>query len=78
MAKHRRTSRASSAVFELPEDELTAISADLQRKMPATPSDRVDAAVRHAMGVLSGLDTAPQHVSTLIRRRAEATLDGSP
>jgi hypothetical protein len=38
----------------------------------------VDAAVRHAMGVLSGLDTAPQHVSTLIRRRAEATLDGSP
>jgi len=78
MAKHRRRPHTQSAAFELPADELTAISADLQHRMPSTPPDKVDAAVRHAVSVLSGLDTAPQHVSALVRRRAEATLDGSP
>ncbi len=78
MAKHRRRPHTQSAAFDLPEDELTAISADLQHRMPSTPPDKVDAAVRHAVNILSGLDTAPHHVPTLVRRRAEATLDGSP
>jgi hypothetical protein len=43
--------------------------ADLRRRMPATPSDRVDAAVRRAVRVLSVLDTA--------RRHADAALDES-
>jgi hypothetical protein len=73
MAKHR----GRSGAFELPEHELTAISAELRRRMPPTLSDRVDAAVREAVDVLSGLDTAPHHVSTLVTQRAEATLDWS-
>jgi hypothetical protein len=77
MAKHRRRSHTQSTASELPAAELTAISADLQHRMPATQPDKVDAAVRHAVHVLSGLDTAPDHVSTLVRRRAETTLDES-
>lgn len=76
MAKHRRGSRTPSAAFELPQDELTAISTELRRRLPLTPSDQVDAAVRDAVDALSGLDTASHHLSTLVRRRAEATLDG--
>jgi hypothetical protein len=75
MAKHRRRSRTPSAAFELPADELTAISAELQRRKPSAPSDKVDAAVRDAVDVLSGLDTAPHHVPALVSRRAEAALD---
>lgn len=74
MAEHRRTSHAHSVV---PEDELAAISAALQRQLPATPSDRVDAAVRAAVNVLSGLDIAPYHVSVLVSRHAAAALDKS-
>lgn len=78
MAKHRRRAHTRSAVFDLAAAELAAICADLQHQMPSTPPDKVDAAVRHAVHVLSGLDTAPHHVSTLVRRRAETTLDESP
>jgi len=78
MAKHRRRSRTPSVTFELPADELTAISAELQSRSPSTPAERVDAAVRDAMVVLSGLDTAPHHLSALVSRRAEATLDDLP
>jgi hypothetical protein len=78
VAKHRRRSHTRSTVFDLPAAELTAISADLQHQMPSTPPAKVDAAIRHAVHVLSGLDTAPHHVSTLVRRRAETTLDESP
>ena len=75
MAKHRRSSRTPSALAEVPADELAAISAELRQRLPSAPSDRVDAAVRDAANTLSGLDVAPQHVSTLVRRRAEASLD---
>jgi hypothetical protein len=75
MAKHRRASHAPSIAFELPDHELAAISTDLQRRMPSTSSDRVEAAVRRALVVLSGLHTEPQHVSALVTRRAEAALN---
>jgi hypothetical protein len=64
-------------VSGLPEAELAAISADLQERMPLTPSVRVEAAVRRARAALSGLDTAPRHASLLISRRAAAAL-GEP
>lgn len=75
MAKHRRGRRSGMAALPLP--ELTAICVELRRRMPATPAEWVDVAVRDAMDALSGLDTAPHHVSALVRRRAEATLGES-
>jgi hypothetical protein len=59
MARHRRGSRTPSAASELPEDELTAISGELQQRMPSTPSDRVDAAVRDALEVFPGWTPHP-------------------
>jgi hypothetical protein len=77
MGRHRRQPRAPYPVSELAEHELIAISVELQRRLPSTLSDRVDAAIRDAVDALSGLDTAPQHVSALVSRRAETTLDWS-
>jgi len=77
MANHRRRSRTASAASELSEAELAALVAELQGRLPSTASDLVAAAVRDALMVLSGLDTALHHLSTLVRRRAEATLDES-
>jgi len=77
MANHRRRSRTASAASELSEAELAALVAELQGRLPSTASDLVAAAVREALAVLSGLDTALHHLAALVRRRAEATLDES-
>jgi hypothetical protein len=59
----------------LTEDDLLGISAQLRTSRPALPAEWVDVAVRDAVDILSGLATERHHAVTVIRQRAEASLD---
>jgi hypothetical protein len=74
MAKHRRVATRPAPRSGLSEHDLSAITAELQRRSPTTPATRIDAAVRAAVHALSGLDTAPHHLHAVVRRGAEAAL----